>query len=182
MSILSTLRVGRKKVESYYFQNDGLVPNSKLPVLIYRNAVDFFGIVGVEQSKEKLSKVVSKNQWYLDWVASIYRRLHYHSTAHEALVILCGRSSLRLGGNRFGIIRKVTPGDVVLIPAGVGHQRMESTDDFMVFGLYPKGQKWDLQWGWRREFNNSLQRIRKVLLPAADPFFGKNGPLKQYWV
>lgn len=156
------------------FKSDGLIPNSKLPALIYCSAVDFRS-ADVKQAQKELTKTADDNEWYLDWVASVYKRVHYHSTAHEALVVFRGRGSLQLGGSRFGETYYIKGGDVVLIPAGVGHQRIRSTRDFTVFGLYPKGQKWDLRWGWRKEYASSLRRIKRVPPPKADPLFGKNG-------
>jgi hypothetical protein len=38
----------------------------------------------------------------------------------------------------------VKPGDGVVIPAGVGHKRMESSPGFSVIGAYPGGRNWDV--------------------------------------
>ncbi len=165
----------------FWFSGDGFLPNSALPVLVYRADAINFKNMGMVETKEQIAKIASNNEWYLDWVASIYRRPHYHSTAHEALIIFKGTALLQLGGNRVGKKWEVVAGNVIFIPAGVGHQRIRSTDDFTVFGLYPVGQKWDLQWGWRKNYASSLRRIKKVPLPKADPIFGKMSPLLNCW-
>ena len=94
---------------------------------------------------------------------------HYHAEAHEA----------RGGGG--GIEQKVQPGDVVVIPAGVGHENLGSTSDFTMVGAYPPGQNPDLQRGEPSERECVIELIAKVPLPAADPIFGKAGPLMKAW-
>jgi uncharacterized protein YjlB len=106
---------------------------------------------------------------------------HYHAEAHEALSCFIGSATIRFGGAK-GIEQKVQPGDVVLIPAGVGHENLESTSDFTMVGAYPPGQDPDLQRGESSKRPWALESIAtKVPLPIADPIYGTDGPLMKVW-
>src|SRR5687768_18188566 len=50
-----------------------------------------------------------------------YPYVHYHSMIHEALGVARGRARVRFGGAR-GQDLELAPGDVVVLPAGTGHQ------------------------------------------------------------
>ena len=105
---------------------------------------------------------------------------HYHAEAHETLGCFRGTATIRLGGAN-GIEQKVQPGDVVVIPAGVGHQNLGSSTDFTMVGAYPPGQRPDLQRGQPSERPWALEAIATVPLPETDPVFGRDGPLNQLW-
>lgn len=170
----------KETVISRTFSRDGALPNSVLPAVIFKKAVSF-GSFAERESEQELKSLADKNEWWLDWTDKVYSWTHYHSTAHEALVVFRGEATLKLGGENIGSDYQVKSGDVVLIPAGLGHQAVSYTGDFTVFGLYPKDQKWDLRRPWKRNFNGSVDRIKKVSLPVADLLFGKYGPLMDYW-
>lgn len=173
-------RFGSLAISSYLMAGDGCVPNSALAALIFHKAIDFEK-VGSSQAADQIERVIRENDWYLDWIDSVYRKTHYHSTAHEVLVIFKGKATLQLGGRKSLNVRPVEPGDIVVIPAGVGHKRIDSTDDFTVFGLYPRDQTWDLQWGYKKNYQDSIVRIEKLITPEKDPFYGKEEGLKRYW-
>lgn len=162
------------------FAGDGLVPNSTLPAVIYRNTIDF-GALNPEEAMAELKALADRNDWNADWHGSVFRRVHYHSTAHECLVVYRGYAKLRLGGSRFGEQYGVSQGDAIFIPAGVGHQLVEATTKFSVFGLYPLGQRYDTRWNWEKYYAASRRRIAKVFLPDTDPLYGKTGPLLTHW-
>jgi uncharacterized protein YjlB len=180
MSLLVKRSAFENPVLTKFFAGDGLVPNSKFPAVQYSQAIDFSGMTAEEAMRE-LKELADENDWYADWVGSVYRRTHYHSTAHECLVVFKGRAQLRVGGTRFGELLILTEGDALFIPAGMGHQRVTSSEDFTVFGLYPLGQKWDLKWNWEKEYAPSRRRLPKVFLPEKDPIFGNESPLLKYW-
>ena len=93
----------------------------------------------------------------------MYKRPHYHSTTHEALVVYSGSATLRLGGHRLGKLAQVSFGDIIVIPAGVAHQAMERTKDFQVFGLYPVGAKpWDLLFCRKKERAIALPNLAQL--------------------
>ncbi len=172
----------------FIFRDDGLVPNSDLPAIFYPAAVVFEG-ADEPHHMEALQAHVSINGWSIDWRGSVYRKVHYHSTAHETLVVHRGAAQLQLGGRRFGEFLKVKSGDVLALPAGVGHQRTSITRHFSVFGLYPDGQDWDLNWGYEKERGKRRGQadyeIPRVPPPGRttyhDPIFGRGGPLMELW-
>ena len=165
----------------YTFRDTGAVPNSRLPVVVYRNVINLAGIFADESVRE-LSGLVRENEWKIHWatVDAVYRYTHYHSTAHEVLVVLEGRATIQLGGTS-GRAFTVHSGDVIAIPAGVAHKRVKRGKEFAVAGLYPVGQKWDLNRLGRDAYDMAKKNIGKVSLPVMDPLYGKDGPLLQYW-
>lgn len=166
---------------AHHFADDGIVPNHpKLPAIVYDGAVTF-NEPDDEPAGEALDDLVQENGWFVSWTGSIYRRVHYHSNTHECLVVFNGVAKVELGGRRLGKVIEVKGGDAILIPAGVGHRRIESSKDFIVFGVYPIGKQYDLCWDWERLRARSKARIRRVPLPADDPFFGKGGPMLKEW-
>jgi uncharacterized protein YjlB len=84
-------------------------------------------------------------------------------------------------GGENGPLVDVTLGDVVLIPAGVGHKNLGSSRDLLVVGAYPPGQRWDLCRGTPAERPWALENIARVPLPKLDPVYGSAGPLTSQW-
>src|SRR5690606_36521321 len=116
------------------FDDDGVFPNSRLPLLFYAAAVP-----REAASPERMEAVFAAGGWPPAWRASVFTFHHYHSTAHEVLGVAQGRALLMLGGPQ-GRSFEVQAGDVIVIPAGVAHRRLESSDGFLVVGGYPPGQ------------------------------------------
>ena len=134
-----------------FFKDDGSIPNSRFPVIVTRKMVSFRGM-NTAEAEAALKKRSLKTGWNLEWLWKVYKRSHYHSTTHAALIGFQGSATLRLGGHRFGRLMKVSKGDTIVIPAGVAHQAMERTRDFLVFGFYPVGSKpWDLLFCRKKE-------------------------------
>ena len=159
--------------ETHRFADDGAIPNSPLPVLVYH---------GVEAAADPgtCEALFGANGWGGHWRSQILTVHHFHSTAHEALGIVAGRASVMLGGpdgQRF----EVRAGDVLVLPAGTGHCRLESSDDMLVVGAYPPGQTWDMRYGEAGEHDEVLANIAAVALPEADPVLGPGGPLVELW-
>lgn len=97
------------------------------------------------------------------------------------LLVVGGRAEITFGGPE-GEEIGVEAGDVVVIPAGVGHCRESSGGNFSVVGAYPKGQEdYDLRTGEEDERPGVLENIRNVPLPETDPLFGREGPLVGRW-
>jgi uncharacterized protein YjlB len=171
------------KIEDYRYPDNGkTIANSVLPLLIYRGVVKF-----VDPSHpgtlESLKRMTGRHGWRVDWVETdaIYPYQHFHSTAHEVLLVMDDWAVLMLGGDK-GTILTVARGDAIAIPAGVVHQRISRSDHkFMVAGLYLEGVEWDLLEPSIQNRELVRQRVASVLLPSADPFWGKKGPLMQYW-
>jgi uncharacterized protein YjlB len=68
---------------------------------------------------------------------------------------------VRFGGTA-GLVLTVRAGDVVVIPAGVGHQNLGASSDFLVVGAYPAGQRSDLCRGEPEERLQAEANIAKV--------------------
>lgn len=164
-----------KEPELLYFKDDGSIPNSKFPLLLYRDAFkERFdkGAVWLEQQ-------FGQNNWRNSWRNGIFDFHHYHSITHEALGIYSGSALVHLGGER-GSKVKIKAGDIIVIPAGVGHKNLGS-ENLGVVGAYPGGMMYDLMRGNPDERPGADQRIAAVPLPAEDPLLGKNRGLVNTW-
>lgn len=153
-------------------------PNSKLPVLIYRNALE------LPEQKNRAATIAQKlfiqNGWSNSWRNGIYDFHHYHSLTHECMAVCMGSANIVLGGPG-GKRIKIKQGDVMILPAGVGHRCTSHTQDFLCVGAYPEGKDYDINIGLPEEYKRSIANIRKVPVPRYDPVFGNEGFLKPYW-
>ena len=126
--------------EEHLFPDGREIPNNpRLPLLIYKNVISPHG----DRSAEEFEALYAKNHWKAAWRYGVYPFAHYHSTAHEVLGVYRGHALIRLG-HTVGISAHLEAGDVIIIPAGVGHQNLGSSPDFHVVGGYPVGQEPDL--------------------------------------
>ena len=91
-----------------------------------------------------------------------------------------GTARVRFGGEN-GASLDLAAGDVVVIPAGVGHKNEGSSPDFLVVGAYPEGRAWDVRRGDPREREEVMANLARVPLPGADPVLGPGGPLAASW-
>jgi uncharacterized protein YjlB len=163
-------------VRTHVLADDGVIPNNRLPLLVYRGAVN----LSVEDPPAAIEATLRANGWENGWRNGVFSYHHYHSTAHEVLVVYAGSARVQFGGAQ-GIVAPLNPGDVVIIPAGVGHRNVEASRDFRVIGAYPRGQVWDVCYGESGERPRSDENIARVSLPTADPVFGRHGPLLAHW-
>lgn len=166
-----------RRVEPYRFTDEGEIPNHpRLPLLIYRAALE----LPAGDPAAVLEERIRQHGWGSCWGNGIFTCPDFHSTAREVLGIASGEARVRLGGQT-GIGTTVRVGDVVIIPAGVGHQNLGSSPDFLVVGGYPDGQTWDLCRGRADERSRARRNIEAVALPARDPVYGREGPLCARW-
>jgi uncharacterized protein YjlB len=163
-------------VRAHILADDGTIPNSRLPLLVYEQAIDLSG----GDPPAAIETALRANGWGHGWRNGVFSYHHYHSTAHEVLVVYAGSARVQCGGEA-GIVASVTAGDVVIIPAGVGHKNLDATADFGVIGAYPRGQAWDICYGRAGERPRADENIARVPLPSADPVFGRGGPLLAHW-
>ena len=158
------------------FADDGVFPNSWLPVLIYKAAIAPDAAI-----PEAFEALFGGNGWPPQWRASVFTYHHYHSTAHECLGIATGDATLMLGGPE-GREFRATAGDVIVIPAGVAHQRLTASADFLVVGAYPQGHgQWDIRRGRPGDRPQADANIAGVPVPATDPIGGAGGALPRAW-
>ena len=166
------------KPQALMFSDDGSVPNNpRLPFLVYRNAID---LSGTPDPEEVIETTFARHGWGDMWRNGIYPYVHYHSMIHEALGVARGRARVRFGGVQ-GQELELNPGDVVVLPAGTGHQGLWAAPELMVIGAYPKTGKYNLCRGSKAEHAKAIKSIPKVPLPATDPVYGADGPLTSLW-
>lgn len=160
--------------EAFTFDDDGSIPNSALPVLLYRDALD-----GVADAAA-YEQLFARYGWLGAWRDGIFPFHHFHSTAHEVLGIARGTVDVMLGGPN-GRQLALRAGDVVVLPAGTGHCNRGSSADLLVVGAYPNGMRWDLRRGDPAERDEVLANISRVPPPGQDPVNGHDGPLVELW-
>ncbi|PWT84426.1 MAG: cupin [Acidobacteria bacterium] len=164
------------QAEQLNFKDDGIFPNSVLPLLLYRRVI-------TTNSKDPASvfeERFAENDWANSWRDGVYPFAHYHSTSHEVLGVYSGSAMLRLGGEH-GKSVDVQGGDVIVIPAGIAHQNLGATADFGVVGAYPGGHDWDLLRGLPGERPRADRNIAALPMPDNDPVYGAKGPLRRIW-
>ena len=103
----------------------------------------------------------------------IYDYHHFHSITHEVLGVCCGYCDVMLGAPGSKKFR-LEKGDVIVIPAGVAHKNMGSSDDFKCVGAYPGGADYNIKKGKPEEKAEAEKNIKKVPLPEKDPLYGKD--------
>ena len=99
-----------------------------------------------EPRPEWFEERFAANGWTGAWRNGVFDWHHYHQTTHEVLGCYRGRARVQLGGPD-GEVHDIAPGDVVVIPAGCAHKRLEASGDFAVVGAYPGGVTPDMQDG-----------------------------------
>ena len=162
------------KPEKYHFKDDGSIPNSKLPVVIYRDGLS------ERLDPANVIQLFAANNWTNSWDNGIYSYHHYHSTSHEVLGVYAGSALLHLGGES-GERLRVKAGDVIILPAGVGHKKLDASSDFAVVGAYPEGRDWDVLKGEPGERPKADENIARLSIPKSDPLLGINDGLPKIW-
>jgi uncharacterized protein YjlB len=163
---------------AHQFRDDGFVPNHpRWPFVIYRSAVSLPRSLDPAAVWEALFEA---NRWGDMWRGEIYDYLHYHSRIHEVLAIARGSATVRIGGNK-GRTMKVKAGDVLIIPAGTGHQALKASPTFMAVGAYPPQGTYDECAPTTPDHDRARKTVRRVARPRTDPVFGSKGPLLGLW-
>jgi uncharacterized protein YjlB len=158
------------------FSDDGVIPNSRFPVLLYRAVLP-----AQADRAAAFESLFSSHAWPAQWQAQVFDYHHYHSNAHEVMGIANGQARLMLGGPS-GQEIDVNAGDVVVLPAGTGHCSLQQSADFLVVGAYPRGQEdYDIQRAEPANHDPSVRRIAQVACPEADPVHGSAGTLMELW-
>jgi uncharacterized protein YjlB len=166
---------GEIEPQSFILERNGWVPNNpRLPVLVYKSAIKARG----HDPASLFEAAFRRNGWPPQWRNGVYGYHHYHSTAHEALGFVDGRARLMLGGPNGREVR-VEAGDVVLLPVGTGHCRIEASDDFLVVGAYPPNQHWDIC--RQAPTREAEERMAHLSFPATDPVSGESASFAKLW-
>ncbi|MBB3183796.1 uncharacterized protein YjlB [Halomonas fontilapidosi] len=163
--------------ERLTFADDGGIPNTRLPTLLFRSS-------GVEPGLDRnavadcFEQLFARHGWRPSWRGGVYPYHHYHSIAHEAFGVLSGRGSLRLGGEQ-GEDVDIRAGEVLVLPAGTGHCHRWASDDFLLLAAYPEDQReLDLIRDEPAEHDAAVARIAKLSRPEHDPL---GGELARWW-
>ncbi len=154
--------------ELYWSKPNGMLPNSRFPLLVHRGAVAGGG-------EEAVMQRFRNNGWLNNWhYPGIYTYAHFHSTTHECLGCARGWMEVELFGVG-GLRVRVEAGDVIVLPAGVSHAMVAQSEDIMMVGGYPDGRDWDnvqearLDEAGRRA---AAKRIMMLPIPTRDPATG----------
>ncbi len=164
-------------IEKHLFLPSQGIPNHPLfPLLIYRSVLDAESISG---ARDFFALFKSRN-WGNAWQNGVFPYHHFHSNTHEVLGVFSGRASVGFGGEE-GVEKEIGRGDVVVIPAGVGHKALSASEDFGVVGAYPEERSPDLLSGETPVQLSLAHAISLVPIPEQDPVYGKDGPLFAEW-
>lgn len=140
---------------------NGRVPNHSQPVRVYRAALR-------GKTPAEIEAHLAAQDWTGSWRNGIYPFHHYHSTAHEVLVVAHGHATVTLGGEG-GPQLTVEAGDVLLLPAGTGHRNDGSSADLLVIGAYAAGREWDTCRPETTNPNQARARVAQVPLWTQEP-------------
>jgi uncharacterized protein YjlB len=166
-----------RKPHTVRFKDDGLVPNHpRWPLIIYRGAVN----LGARHDPAAvIEDLFEANGWAETWRNGVYDYAHYHSRIHEVLGVTSGKGRVRFGGAKRRIFT-LKAGDVVILPAGTGHQCLSADDDFLFVGAYPAAGTYD-ECTTVDDRPRALKTIPKVPVPRKDPVYGSGGSLSKLW-
>ncbi|MGH6876682.1 MAG: cupin domain-containing protein [Rhizomicrobium sp.] len=171
--------VRARKPLLFRFTDDGETPNNpRWPLVLFRSPV----LLHQASDPAAVFEVIfGANGWRECWRDGIYDYLHFHTRTHEVLGIARGSARVQFGGAA-GRALHLKAGDVVVLPAGTGHQRLSASHDLVVVGAYPaRSGNYDEPRPSAVEHMQAVKRIEKVKAPPTDPVFGKNGPLLELW-
>lgn len=143
------------------------IPNSPLPLLVLPGA-----IAPAEADADAVTALFENNGWQGTWVYTVFRYWHYHVEGHEVLACVRGDATVGFGGDG-GAAIEMQPGDVVIIPAGVGHKRLSGSAGFQVVGAYPPGQNGAITKAGDLALEQAAKKISGLPLPGRDPVTGE---------
>jgi len=170
--------VRERKPQRYRFKPAALVPNHPhWPLVHYRSAARCPEGIDPAAFFEDL---FARNGWGDSWRDGVYDYLHYHSRIHEVMGIARGSAVVQFGG-KSGRNLRLKAGDVVMLPAGTGHQRISASKDFLVVGAYPRTGTYDVCKPGEEAYRKAVKTVPRVPPPRNDPVYGKNGTLTRLW-
>ena len=162
-------------IETHLLEPGDGLPNNRLPLIVYRGALE-----GESCSPDGCSALFRRNGWQGAWVNGVFSYWHYHARSHEVLGCVSGSARVGFGGNH-GVTAEFNAGDVVLIPAGVGHKRLSQQSGFLVVGGYPPGQNGAITNAGDVDLAAALPIAGAVPVPDKDPVLGSSGGLHEHW-
>jgi uncharacterized protein YjlB len=164
-------------IVAHLLATSGAIPNHpRWPLLIYNGALALSGL----DPAANFEALFHRNRWPAAWRNGVHPFHHYHSNGHEALGVYSGEVTVQFGGEG-GVTITAKPGDVIVLPAGTGHKKLASKGALGVVGAYPEGQHPDTCMPPFARAGRNAEAVLRVPLPAADPVFGRDGPLFAHW-
>jgi uncharacterized protein YjlB len=162
------------KVSKYQIPAWKGLPNTSIqnkPLLIYHSAFPNASASQIESHLETVGVVTPQ------WRYTMYSDTHFHSNTHEVLSIAAGAAKCCFGGeqNPDRVETVLKKGDVVVLPAGVGHRLLEDHGGFQMVGSYPVGKHWDMCYGRSGE-EDKVKSISSLAWFSRDPVYGDDGP------
>ncbi|KAI9842081.1 MAG: hypothetical protein M1837_007506 [Sclerophora amabilis] len=163
--------------ERYTFEPTPHVPNSPLPVLIYRAALLLEGDHPNDETDDSFRQpspssvrdLIERNGWIQGGVFKTFWSHHFHSVTHECYAVFKGESKLLLGRGPLddaetyrGTEVVVRCGDVIVLPGS------------------PKYDNNFCKAGPDETIEKALA-CSDVPVPESDPVFGLGGPLVGIW-
>lgn len=162
------------RMETHQLAREGAIPNSSLPLAIFRGALpqelDGAGVCGF----------LKRNGWGGTWLDGIYPFWHFHTHGHEVLACVAGEARVGFGGDN-GVVARIAKGDVCVIPAGVGHKRVDCSPGFRVAGAYPPGQEGNIVRPNDMPDERAACQIAGLALPDRDPVTGRDDGVVALW-
>jgi uncharacterized protein YjlB len=155
---------------THKFADGGSIPNNAaLPFVPYRGGVD---LAGLPDPEEPIEKTFAQNGW-----GGLWRNGIYHSLVHESLGSARGRASVHFGG-KSGRDIAIKSADVVILPAGTGHQLVARCGERVLIGAPPPNGTYDLGRANKAEHDRALAAIADVPPPTVS---GPSDPLMKLW-
>lgn len=119
--------------KTYHLPPTALIPNSPRPLIHYRN------LIPSDQDRKPLvlHDRFASNGWTTQWIWRYGKdqQAHYHSAAHECMVVLTGTARIRFGvadvserqsSEDGGVEVDAAAGDVFILPAGTAHKTFDT--------------------------------------------------------
>ena len=166
-------------VKAIFLKENEPYPNNPLPVLYYENMLE--NALHEDYTADDVIAFFVRNGYDNGWANGILAEHHFHSTTHEALACTKGEVTVQLGGPNaaFYTLRK---GDVILLPAGTGHKKLNASENFEIVGAYPKnGSEYDMQYGHASDYDSILATVADVPKPLTDPVTNSPKDIEEYW-
>ena len=169
----NALPVEPEAVETYEFDRDGGIPNSPMPLVVYRRVAP-----SADDLALYFEALFARHGWTNTWRDGIYDFDHFHSNTHEVLGIAHGRARVRFGGAG-GRSLELGRGNVACLPAGTGHCCEAASADLLVIGATPDARSFDIRRGDLAEYAEVCANLRRVPLPRQGSGRRRERPLDQ---